>query len=70
MILGDGPGVGKGRIIAGIVHENKVCGRTKAIWMSVSADLRFDAIRDLTDVQCHLNVIPLNKVFSLNFTYF
>ncbi|GAX80052.1 hypothetical protein CEUSTIGMA_g7491.t1 [Chlamydomonas eustigma] len=47
--LGDGPGVGKGRQVAAIILENFLHGRTKAIWISVSADLSIDAERDLRD---------------------
>ena len=39
-LLGDGAGVGKGRTIAGIILDNWKQGRTKAIWLSVSNDLR------------------------------
>ena len=30
--------------------------------LSVSNDLRFDALRDLRDIGCHVKVHPLNKV--------
>ena len=42
---GDGAGVGKGRIIAGIIYQNYLEGRKKSLWLSVSNDLKFDAIR-------------------------
>jgi hypothetical protein len=45
--LGDGAGVGKGRQLAGTILENWNCGRKKHIWLSVSADLKLDAERDL-----------------------
>ncbi|KAJ1481743.1 P-loop containing NTP hydrolase pore-1-domain-containing protein, partial [Baffinella frigidus] len=48
-LMGDGPGVGKGRQIAGIILENAMRGRRKAVWVSTSADLWVDAQRDLTD---------------------
>jgi len=48
--MGDGPGVGKGRQIAGIVMENYLRGRKKAVWISVGADLLEDARRDLRDI--------------------
>mmetsp|Transcript_56815 Transcript_56815/g.139453 ORF Transcript_56815/g.139453 Transcript_56815/m.139453 type:complete len:761 (+) Transcript_56815:155-2437(+) len=48
--LGDGPGVGKGRQIGGMISENFVRGRKKALWLSVSADLIYDAKRDLRDI--------------------
>jgi hypothetical protein len=48
--MGDGPGVGKGRQIAGIVLENFLRGRKKAVWISVGPDLLEDARRDLRDI--------------------
>lgn len=46
-LVGDGAGVGKGRTIAGIIFENFLKGRKKALWVSVSNDLKYDAERDL-----------------------
>ena len=46
----------------GIIYENYLRGRKRSIWLSVSNDLRFDAIRDLNDVGCHAKVTALNKV--------
>jgi len=43
-------GVGKGRQIAGIVLENFLRGRKKAVWVSVGPDLLEDARRDLRDI--------------------
>jgi Na+-transporting NADH:ubiquinone oxidoreductase subunit NqrF len=48
--IGDGAGVGKGRIIAGIILENIIQKREKIIWFSASNDLIFDAKRDLDDI--------------------
>lgn len=63
MFLGDGAGVGKGRTIAGIIFENYQKGRKKALWISVSNDLRYDAERDFSDIGAgKINVYPLNKV--------
>ena len=46
--LGDGPGVGKGRSLAGIILENWSSGKSQRhLWLSVSADLSRDARRDL-----------------------
>ncbi|XP_052850859.1 protein strawberry notch homolog 1 [Drosophila gunungcola] len=52
-LLGDGAGVGKGRTIAGIIFDNYVKGRRRALWISVSNDLKFDAERDLADIGAH-----------------
>lgn len=60
-LIGDGAGVGKGRTVAGIIYENYLCGRKRAIWLSVSNDLRLDAIRDLQDIGCSASVHALNK---------
>merc|ERR1711963_90831 len=49
-LIGDGAGVGKGRTIAGIIYDNYLRGRKRAIWVSVSNDLKYDAERDLTDI--------------------
>ena len=35
LCVGDGAGVGKGRIIAGIIFQNYLEGRKKAIWYAV-----------------------------------
>jgi hypothetical protein len=48
--LGDGAGVGKGRQIAGLAYEHARTGGTRTLWLSVSADLRHDAARDLDDL--------------------
>ncbi|RMX57838.1 hypothetical protein pdam_00018567 [Pocillopora damicornis] len=47
-LIGDGAGVGKGRTVAGVIYENYLLGRKRAIW-------------DLKDLGCHINVHPLNK---------
>ncbi len=44
--LGDGTGAGKGRRIAGIVLDNWLKGRRKALWISKSDKLIEDARRD------------------------
>ena len=44
--VGDGAGVGKGRTIAGIILEGILSKRPKAIWLSISSDLKIDAQRE------------------------
>ncbi|XP_065196850.1 protein strawberry notch homolog 1-like isoform X2 [Sycon ciliatum] len=61
-LIGDGAGVGKGRTIAGIIWENYLQGRRKAIWLSVSSDLRMDAIRDLGDIGADIKVHQLTRL--------
>lgn len=46
--IGDGTGVGKGRQIAGIILDNFMQGREKAVWVSKNKDLYGDAVRDWT----------------------
>uniref|UniRef100_H2YSK9 Protein strawberry notch homolog 1 n=1 Tax=Ciona savignyi TaxID=51511 RepID=H2YSK9_CIOSA len=60
--IGDGPGVGKGRTVAGVIHENYLLGRKRALWFSVSNDLKYDAERDLRDIGAkNIKVYSLNK---------
>jgi hypothetical protein len=44
--LGDGTGSGKGRQVAGVILDNWLQGRTKALWVSKSDKLIEDARRD------------------------
>lgn len=61
-LVGDGAGVGKGRTIAGIINENYLRGRKRALWISVSNDLKYDAQRDLRDIGAtKIPVHALNK---------
>ncbi|KAI5616542.1 strawberry notch-like 2a [Silurus asotus] len=62
-LIGDGAGVGKGRTIAGIILENYLKGRKQALWFSVSNDLKYDAERDLRDIDAlNIPVFALNKI--------
>lgn len=62
-LVGDGAGVGKGRTVAGIILENYLNGRKKALWFSVSNDLKYDAERDLKDIDApNIPVHALNKI--------
>ncbi|XP_061162410.1 protein strawberry notch homolog 1-like [Saccostrea echinata] len=61
-LIGDGAGVGKGRTLAGIIYENYLLGRKRALWLSVSNDLKVDAERDLRDIGAgRIEVHALNK---------
>ncbi|XP_071480691.1 protein strawberry notch homolog 1-like [Diadema antillarum] len=61
-LIGDGAGVGKGRTVAGIILENYILGRKRALWLSVSNDLKYDAMRDLKDIGAgNIPVHSLNK---------
>ncbi|MBK8209125.1 MAG: strawberry notch family protein [Rhodospirillales bacterium] len=46
--LGDGTGAGKGRQVAGILLDNWLHGRRRALWLSFSSRLVHDARRDWT----------------------
>jgi hypothetical protein len=58
--VGDGTGVGKGRVLAGIIADNWNQNRQRAIWLSVNNDLLESARRDLTDLG--LTSIPLAQI--------
>ena len=66
-LIGDGAGVGKGRQIAGSIVENYYQFRKRAVWISVSADLKYDAERDLEDVGC--GFIPVHKITDAPYGY-
>ena len=51
--------MGKGRQIAGLVYEHLRSSGRRALWVSVSTDLKFDAERDLKD----LKISPEVKVW-------
>ncbi|KAK2492953.1 hypothetical protein MC885_018460 [Smutsia gigantea] len=62
-LIGDGAGVGKGRTVAGIILENHLRGRKKSLWFSVSNDLKYDAERDLRDIDAQgIAVHALSKI--------
>jgi predicted RNA methylase len=48
--VGDGTGVGKGRVLAGIIADNWNQGRERALWLSVNNDLLESTRRDLADL--------------------
>ncbi|MBB6414069.1 strawberry notch family protein [Mesorhizobium sangaii] len=60
--LGDGTGCGKGRQVAGIILDNWLQGRRRAIWISKSDKLLEDAQRDWAALgQERLLVEPLSR---------
>jgi predicted RNA methylase len=60
--LGDGTGCGKGRQVAGIILDNWLQGRRRAIWISKSDKLLEDAQRDWSALgQERLHVQPLSR---------
>lgn len=61
-MLGDGTGAGKGRQSAGIILDNWLRGRRKAVWISKSDKLIKDAQRDWSALgQERLLVTPLSR---------
>ena len=60
--LGDGTGAGKGRQVAGIVLDNWLKGRRRAVWISKSDKLFEDAQRDWSALGLErLFVTPLSR---------
>lgn len=60
--LGDGTGAGKGRQVAGVVLDNWLKGRRKALWISKSDKLVEDAQRDWAALgQEKLQIVPLSR---------
>jgi predicted RNA methylase len=60
--LGDGTGAGKGRQVAGILLDNWLKGRRRAVWVSKSDKLIKDAQRDWSALgQERLLVTPLSR---------
>jgi len=60
--LGDGTGAGKGRQVAGILLDNWLKGRRRAVWVSKSDKLIEDAQRDWSALgQERLLVTPLSR---------
>jgi len=61
-MLGDGTGAGKGRQSAGIILDNWLQGRRKAVWISKSDKLIEDAQRDVAALGMErLLVTPLSR---------
>jgi hypothetical protein len=60
--LGDGTGAGKGRQVAGILLDNWLKGRRRALWISKSDKLIEDAQRDWSALgQERLLITPLSR---------
>ncbi|KMO21353.1 strawberry notch-like NTP hydrolase domain-containing protein [Methylobacterium platani] len=58
--LGDGTGAGKGRQVAGVILDNWMHGRRKALWISKNEALLEDAQRDWRHLgQEPLQIVPL-----------
>ena len=61
-MLGDGTGAGKGRQVAGVILDNWLKGRRRALWVSKSDTLIEDAQRDWSALgQERLLVTPLSR---------
>jgi predicted RNA methylase len=61
-MLGDGTGAGKGRQVAGVLLDNWLKGRRRAVWVSKSDKLIEDAQRDWSALgQERLLITPLSR---------
>lgn len=58
--VGDGTGVGKGRVLAGIILDNWLQGRRRALWFSVNNDLIESTRRDLDDLGVQIPLARIN----------
>ncbi|HET8887576.1 MAG TPA: strawberry notch family protein [Candidatus Angelobacter sp.] len=58
--VGDGTGVGKGRVLAGIILDNWLQNRRRALWLSVNNDLLESARRDLNDLGLNIPLARIN----------
>lgn len=64
-LIGDGTGVGKGRIGAGVLWDNWRKGRRRLVWVSEKWDLMQDAMRDLKGIGAHdlaKTIKPFGKI--------
>eukprot|EP00439_Symbiodinium_sp_Y106_P005951 s5968_g1.t1 len=61
-LLGDGTGCGKGRCIAALILDQWNSGCRRHVWLSATADLYQDAIRDLQDLKTGIPVCNLARV--------
>ena len=52
--------------MACIIFENYLLGRKRAIWLSVSSDLKFDSERDLRDIGAGNIKVDMFTVVSLS----
>ncbi|WP_066924650.1 strawberry notch family protein, partial [Methylobacterium sp. CCH5-D2] len=60
--LGDGTGAGKGRQVAGVILDNWMQGRRRALWVSKSDALLEDARRDWRHLGREpLQIVPLSR---------
>jgi len=58
--VGDGTGVGKGRVLAAIIVDNWFQNRRRALWLSVNNDLVESAKRDLDDLGVQIPLARIN----------
>jgi predicted RNA methylase len=63
---GDGTGVGKGRIISGVILDNWNQGRKKAVWVSEKGRLLRDAKRDWSGLGQDENQVMLHNKTKLD----
>jgi hypothetical protein len=61
-LLGDGTGCGKGRCIAALILDQWNRGRRRHVWISATADLYSDAVRDLADLGANIPVCAMSRI--------
>jgi hypothetical protein len=59
--VGDGTGVGKGRVLAAIILDNWFQNRRRAVWFSVNNDLLDSTQRDLNDLGADIPLAKINE---------
>src|SRR4030095_5848528 len=64
--VGEGPGVGKGRRLAGIILDNWNQSRKRAVWLSVNNDLLESTRRDLNDLGVDIALARINDYAAAN----
>jgi hypothetical protein len=64
--IGDGTGVGKGREIYGIIYDNYMKGKKKAVHISLSHQLAVDAKRDAEAVGLPMELIHIGSDYSVD----
>jgi len=58
-MLGDGTGIGKGRILSAIMYENMLRGRDRAVWVTASPFLATQIRRDVEVIGLPMDILVL-----------
>lgn len=62
-LLGDGPGMGKGRTLVALIYDNFKQRRKRALWISMSEESKFEVEREVIAVgaSAHIKVASLSQ---------